>query len=204
MINQTDNIETEEKVLEAARDIFQEKGFSGARMDDIAKAAGVNKALLHYYYRSKANLFDRVFKEAFSQFFEKVMGVLSGDLPLDVKIYKIVDMYSNMLLHNKHLPLFVLSEIRENSELLIEMIKDKRSDTISNLENQLQEGYENGRIVKISAPEFFINLVSLTVFPFLAMPLLNGIFEQNEEDFERMINQRRKSIPKMIIEMLRP
>ncbi len=204
MINQTDNIETEEKVLDAARDIFQEKGFSGARMDDIAKAAGVNKALLHYYYRSKANLFDRVFKEAFSQFFEKVMGVLSGDLPLDVKIYKIVDMYSSMLLHNKHLPLFVLSEIRENPDHLIEMIKDKRKDALNNLEQQLQEGYENGSIIKISASEFFINLVSLTVFPFLTRPILKGIFEQDERDFEKMINDRRKSVPNMIIKMLRP
>lgn len=173
-------------------------------MDDIAKAAGVNKALLHYYYRSKSNLFDHVFKEAFSQFFEKIMGVLSGNLPLDVKIYRIVDMYSNMLLHNKHLPLFVLSEIRENPQLLIQMIKDKRRDALNKLEEQLQEGYKNGDIVQVSAPEFFVNLVSLTVFPFLTRPILNGIFEQDEEGFEKMINNRRKSVPGMIIKMLRP
>lgn len=204
MINQKDNIETEEKVLEAARDIFQKKGFFGARMDEIANRAGVNKALLHYYFRSKEKLFDKIFQEALGEFIHKVVSVLNGDLPLDVKIYRTVDMYSNMLSHNRDLPLFVLSTLQENPDLMIRMIKGGQGEFLPNLSRQLQHEYEEGNITNLSTHEFFINLVSLTIFPFLVQPVLMGAFNLEEEDFKQMINDRRKKVPKMIIEILRP
>jgi AcrR family transcriptional regulator len=204
LINQKDNIETEEKVLEAARDIFQKKGFFGARMDEIANRAGVNKALLHYYFRSKEKLFDKIFQEALGEFIHKVVSVLNGDLPLDVKIYRTVDMYSNMLSHNRDLPLFVLSTLQENPDLMIRMIKGGQGEFLPNLSRQLQHEYEEGNITNLSTHEFFINLVSLTIFPFLVQPVLMGAFNLEEEDFKQMINERRKKVPKMIIEILRP
>jgi len=204
LINQKDNIETEEKVLEAARDIFQKKGFFGARMDEIANKAGVNKALLHYYFRSKEKLFDKIFQEALGEFIHKVVSVLNGDLPLDVKIYRTVDMYSNMLSHNKDLPLFVLSTLQENPDLMIRMIKSTQGEFLPNLSRQLQDENLAGNITKISTHEFFINLVSLTIFPFLVQPVMMGAFNLEEEDFKQMINERRRKVPKMIIEILRP
>lgn len=190
--------------MAAAKNIFQKKGFSGARMDDIATTAGVNKALLHYYFRSKEKLFDRIFQESLGEFIHKVFGIMNGNLPLDVKIYRTVDMYSNMLSRNRHLPLFVLSEIRENPHLLIQMIKNREGKVFTSLSRQLDEEYEKGHIQKISAHEFFINLVSLTIFPFLVQPLLMGVFDLDEEKFEQMIAERRRKVPKMIIEILRP
>ena len=126
MINQTDNTDTEKVILEAANEVFQKKGLSGARMDEIAKEAGVNKALLHYYFRSKERLFERVFSEAFGQFFQKIIHLLESDLPLDVKIYRVVDMYSSMLLHNKNLPLFILGGIRDNPGLIAGLVKNNQ------------------------------------------------------------------------------
>jgi len=203
LINQKDNIETEQKVLEAARSIFQKKGFFGARMDEIASKAGVNKALLHYYFRSKEKLFDKIFQEAVGEFIHKVVSVLNGDLPLDVKIYRTVDMYSHMLSHNKDLPLFVLSTLQENPDLIIRMIKDSQGEFLPNLSQQLQHEYEAGNIAKISTHEFFINLVSLTIFPFLAQPVMMGAFNLEEEDFKKMIKERRRKVPSMIIDSLK-
>lgn len=203
MLNHIVNTDTEKLILNAARDIFQKKGLSGARMDDIAKAAGVNKALVHYYFRSKQKLFDRVFREAIGQFLEKIIGQLEGDLPLDVKIYKVVDMYSNMLIHNKHLPLFVLSELRENPDLLLQLVKSKKGQVIQKLQNQLQLEHEKGNIKNMSVQEFFLNLISLIIFPFVARPLIKGIFDMDEDAYDQMIYDRKKRVPRMIIDMMR-
>ena len=199
-----DNIETESKVLEAARNVFQKKGYSGARMDDIANAAGVNKALVHYYFRSKEKLFDKIFKEALGEFIQRVVKILNSELPLDVKIYRTVDMYSGMLLHNRHLPMFVLGELSENPARMVEMVKGHNREVFQNLAIQLDDEHLKGNIIQMPVYEFFINLISLTIFPFLVKPLLQGVFELDENRFEEMINERRKKIPRMIIEMLRP
>jgi len=203
LINQIDNIDTEQRILVAARVIFQQKGFSGARMDSIAQEAGVNKAMLHYYFRSKEKLFDGVFKEALGHFISKVITILDGKLPLDLKIYKVVDVYTTMLSNNGHLPLFVLSEIRENPGMAVKMLKAEENKSFQNLALQLKEEYEKGNIVEITVYEFFVNLVSLTVFPFLVRPLMEDVFGLEVVKFDQMILSRRKKVPKMIIEMLR-
>jgi AcrR family transcriptional regulator len=199
-----DNINTENIILAAASEVFQRKGLSGARMDEIARAANVNKALLHYYFRNKESLFQKVFIKAFGQFFKKVMGLFESDLPLDAKIYKAVDLYSNMLLHNKDLPLFIMGGMRDNPVLLAEIMKGHQGEAFSKLSMQLEEAYEKGFIKKISVHEFFMNLASLVIFPFIARPLVKEMFELEEESFDKMILDRRKKVPGMIIEMLRP
>ena len=84
------------------------------------------------------------------------------------------------------------------------MVKKSEGSVLQNLSRQLKEEYEKGHIVQISTQEFFINLVSLTIFPFLVQPMLRGAFNLSDEDFEKMINERRRKVPKMIIEFLRP
>lgn len=202
MINQIDN--TEDKVLDAARTVFRRKGFSGARMQEIARTAGVNKALLNYYYRSKEKLFKRVFEEAFREFIPTVLKVLDGDLPLDMKIYKTVDIYTRMLINNKDLPLFVLNEIREHPDKVVDLFPSGESFAFKNLEAQLQSEYRNGMIRKITTPMFLLNLLSLTVFPFIVEPVLRNVMHMTEENYLSLIMERKKMVPNMIIESLRP
>lgn len=202
MINQIDN--TEDKVLDAARTVFRRKGFSGARMQEIARTAGVNKALLNYYYRSKEKLFKRVFEEAFREFIQTVLKVLDGDLPLDMKIYKTVDIYTRMLINNKDLPLFVLNEIREHPDKVVDLFPSGESFAFKNLEAQLQSEYRNGMIRKITTPMFLLNLLSLTVFPFIVEPVLRNVMHMTEENYLSLIMERKKMVPNMIIESLRP
>ena len=196
--------DTERNILDAANIVFQQKGISGARMEEIAREAGVNKALLHYYFRSKEKLYERIFQEAFGRFFQKVAEVLGSDLPIDVKIYKVVDIYSNILLHNKNLPLFIMGGIRDNPELMAGIFKNRVSGPIRNLQLQLDEQYENGNIIRISVHEFFLNLASLVIFPFIARPLVKEVFDVDEDSFDQMIKDRRRRVPRMIIEMLKP
>ena len=202
MINQLDN--TEDKVLYAARIVFQKKGYSGARMEEIANTAGVNKALLNYYYRSKEKLFRQVFEEAFSEFIPTVINILNGDLPLDMKIYRTVDVYTRMLLKNKDLPMFVLNEIRENPNKIEELLMTKKHLTFQKLEQQLYEEYEKGTIVKTTVHTFLINLLSLIVYPYIVQPLMNRMFGIGDEKFEELMLERKSALPEMIIETFKP
>jgi len=201
LINQIDN--TEDKILEAARTVFRRKGFSGARMQEIARTAGVNKALLNYYYRSKEKLFKRVFEEAFREFIPIVLKVLDGDLPLDMKIYKTVDIYTRMLINNKDLPLFVLNEIREHPDKVADLFPSGESFAFENLEAQLQREHRNGRIRNIATPMFLLNLLSLTVFPFIVEPVLRNVMHMSKENYMSLIMERKKMVPNMIIESLK-
>lgn len=202
MINQLDN--TEDKVLHAARIVFQKKGYSGARMEEIADTAGVNKALLNYYYRSKEKLFRQVFEEAFSEFIPTVINILNGDLPLDMKIYRTVDVYTRMLLKNKDLPMFVLNEIRENPNKIEELLMTKKHLTFQKLEQQLYEEYEKGTIVETTVHTFLINLLSLIVYPYIVQPMMSRIFDIDDKKFEELMLERKNALPAMIIETFRP
>ena len=202
MINQSDN--TEDKVLHAARIVFQKKGYSGARMEEIANTAGVNKALLNYYYRSKEKLFRQVFEEAFSEFIPTVINILNGDLPLDMKIYRTVDVYTRMLLKNKDLPMFVLNEIRENPNKIEELLMTKKHLTFQKLEQQLYEEYEKGTIVETTVHTFLINLLSLIVYPYIVQPMMSRMFDIDDKKFEELMLERKNALPAMIIETFRP
>lgn len=202
MINQLDN--TEDKVLYAARIVFQKKGYSGARMEEIANTAGVNKALLNYYYRSKEKLFRQVFEEAFSEFIPTVINILNGDLPLDMKIYRTVDVYTRMLLKNKDLPMFVLNEIRENPNKIEELLMTKKHLTFQKLEQQLYEEYEKGTIVETTVHTFLINLLSLIVYPYIVQPMMSRMFDIDDKKFEELMLERKNALPAMIIETFRP
>ena len=202
MINQLDN--TEDKVLYAARIVFQKKGYSGARMEEIANTAGVNKALLNYYYRSKEKLFMQVFEDAFSEFIPTVINILNGDLPLDMKIYRTVDVYTRMLLKNKDLPMFVLNEIRENPNKIEELLMTKKHLTFQKLEQQLYEEYEKGTIVETTVHTFLINLLSLIVYPYIVQPMMSRMFDIDDKKFEELMLERKNALPAMIIETFRP
>ncbi len=197
MINQEDN--TEKKILAAARTVFHKRGYTGARMEEIAKTAGVNKALLNYYFRSKEKLFKKVFQEAVHEFIRDIVKLLGGDLPLDMKIYRIVDLYTRMLLKNPDLPIFVLSEIREQPERLADMFLMKGELPFIMLENQLKKAHEDGHIKRTSVYTFLMNVMSLTVFPFVSSPLMKNIFKMEESEFRDLILERKKTLPEMII-----
>ena len=197
MINLKDN--TEEKVLSAARIVFHKSGYAGARMEEIAKVAGVNKALLNYYYRSKEKLFKQVFQEAFREFIQDVIKLLGSDLPLDMKIYKIVDFYTHMLLKNPDLPIFVLNEMREGPDRLADVFLEYGNFPLDILEDQLTKAFEAGHIKSTSVYTFLMNLMSLTVFPFIVSPLMENLFKLEKDEFRQVIMERKKVLPEMII-----
>ncbi len=193
------DLNTEIKIKEAAKIVFIRKGMVGARMQEIADEAGINKALLHYYYRNKDKLFQTVFEEVLDGFAPRILEILGSDEPLSEKVKQFVNHYIDAITANPLLPVFVFNEMRNHPQQLIKKVGFDRSDSIKILDRQLKQEANKGNILLISAPQFMANLISMTVFPFLAQPMIMGIFGMKQNDFDKFIKQRKTLIPHFIM-----
>lgn len=196
---------TEEKIKEAARKLFTQKGFSATRTRDIAEEAGINLALLNYYFRSKQKLFDIIMMENFRQFIQGIsFNFLEQNSTLDQKITKVVSMYIDFLTQNPDLPLFILNELRNNPEQLATNIDDEVGSSRSKLFGQLKLAAEEGKIGDINPFHLMANLIGLTVFPFVARPILQKVTDVTDNQFNELMQQRKQLIPIWIKTMLLP
>ena len=201
--NKQTNESTEERILEAARQVFQSKGLQGARMQEIADKAGINKAMLHYYYRSKELLFEAVFKEAANHMFPKIIEFLNNDCPLFEKIESFVDQYITFLLDNKFIPAFVLNEINQNPDRLVNMLGTIKIFKKSKFIKQIEKASKDGIIIPIDPRQLIINIISLCIFPFIGRPIIMALNNFDEKSFYKFIKQRKKVIPKFIINAIK-
>jgi AcrR family transcriptional regulator len=186
----TETDTTEEKIKEAARKVFMKKGYAATRTRDIAEEAGINLALLNYYFRSKEKLFNQVMKEKMQQFFGVLLPVISDpSTKLEIKIELIVSNYIDTLTENPDLPLFVLSEMKDADHLSDILPVEKLTSKVSFIK-QLQEKRPD-----IHPVHFLMNILGMTVFPFIARPAFGVIGILNKNDFKTIIEERRKLIP---------
>ena len=200
---QTDKT-TEENIKQAARVIFTKKGLDGARMQEIADEANVNKGLLNYYFRSKEKLFNIVFDEAFSLLFLNTAKILDADISLEDKIKQIVQNEHETIIANPFLPLFIMNEVGRNNHLIAEKISSSPVKTIINtFSKQVKIEVKNGKIRNVSGEELFINIISMVMFPFIAQNLLQVIFERDETSFKNMIAKRDKAVTEFILQSIK-
>lgn len=190
---------TEEKIIVAARTIFTQKGFNATRTRDIAEEAGINLALLNYYFRSKKNLFQIIIEEKFDELFGMIEPILSDpNISLEEKIETLATNYTNLLLVNEDLPFFVLSELKSNEYILKKVEKNTRVMSQPIIENQLKE-----RGFTISSLNFIMNIVSLILFPFISKPMFVSTGLVKEEDFANFVMDRKQHIRTWIMNTLK-
>ena len=197
------NKTTEEKILEAAQKVFVRKGMYGARMQDIADEAGINKALLHYYFKNKQKLFEEIFMYAAGKLFPRINVIFRSDEPLFVKIEQFCNEYISVVLENPYLPLFVLNELNQDPVYFMNKLwaKDKRPDPRKFLE-QIEKEIKKGVIKKISPVQLLMNLISMTIFPFVGKPMFQMTLGLDELQFRMLMEQRKKEIPRFIIDSI--
>lgn len=190
----------EEKILAAARNVFITKGMAGARMQDIADEAGINKALLHYYFKDKDKLFEMVFMQEAQKFFPKVKMIFEAEMPLFEKLERFVSEYIDEMLENPYLPLFVFNEINRAPEQFMARMwgASDRPKPLKFLE-QMEAEVQKGTIKRVSPLHLFINMMSMTIFPFIAKPMLTRNLGLDELQFRQVMEQRKKEIPQFII-----
>ncbi len=194
---------TEEKIKEAARKLFVEKGFGNATTRDIAECAETNIALVNYYFRSKENLFQEVFQESFARTFFPVAQILNDDLPLEVKIYKFVDHMTELLRKDPVMPLFVLSEMRGGQSKMCEIMLESGAMQASGFHEQLEREAAQGHIRAVDPLQVETSLMSMVLFPFLSMPILKMKHHLDDAAFDQFIEARKKIVPELILSYLR-
>ncbi len=200
--------DTEEKILIAAEDIFTKNGLDGARMQEIADKAGINKSLLHYYYRSKEKLFSSVFKVAFKKLIPQVITIISSDLPLFEKIKKFTSSYVDLVSKNQYIPMFVLYELQKNPEgilnIMLKTLSELEQNPVKVFSEDVKREIEKGNIREIDPRQLFVNMISMCVFPFIAKPLICAIAcNNNENEFKLFLESRKTEISNFIINSIK-
>lgn len=200
-VNKDEN--TEKRILESARKIFHVKGFAGARMQEIADEAKINKAMLNYYFRSKDKLFEAVFKEAARDFFPRVFQMVSMETPLFEKIENFVDGYLTFLQNNRCIPGFIISELSQNPQRLKEFFLENQIKPPEKFLNEIKEAVERKEIIQLEPTMLILNILSLCIFPIVAKPIIETVFNMNEEQYSKMIESRKKSVAQFIINAIK-
>ena len=197
------DLTTEEKIKKAALKLFTKKGFSGTRTRDISEEAGINLALLNYYYRSKERLFELVMTEILQNFFKGITGIFNDEATsLEEKIEIFVTNYTDLLRQQPDLPIFIFHELRINPQKLGSKMGVNEVFK-SYFFKQLQIEIKSKRIAAIHPLHYMINMISMCVFPFIAAPLLKHIAKVGTEEYDKIIDERRTLVPKWMHAIMR-
>lgn len=194
---------TEEKIKDAAKKIFLEKGFGSATTRDIAECAETNIALVNYYFRSKEKLFHEVFRESFTETFVPVARILNDNLPLEAKIYKFVDHMTELLKRDPLLPMFVFSEMRGENSKVCDLLTELHAQDSNRFQIQLEEEAARGNIRKTDFNQVELSLMAMVIFPFLSMNMIKMKKNLSTGEFYQLMDERKKAIPEMILSYLR-
>lgn len=198
------DLATEHRILDAARKVFQSKGMHGARMQDIADKAGINKAMLHYYFRNKEQLFESVFSEALQKLLPAIIGIWQAPVPTEQKIAKFIDGYIEILQANPFLPAFILNEVNQNPERLQKLFVKKGAATIvKSILEQINSTLKKNGVSNTDPRQLLINALSLCVFPFIAKPIITKVMNLSDKEFQSMMQQRKELATKLILHSLK-
>ncbi|MEZ7497731.1 TetR/AcrR family transcriptional regulator [Flavobacterium sp. Arc3] len=194
---------TEEKIFNAARTVFQKKGFAGARMQEIADEAGINKAMLHYCFKNKQLLFEAVFMNAFTQLAPQINAIFNSDESVFEKIKKFTHNYISFVIDNPHLPPFIIQEMNNNPEFVMKFLNHENRPNPSMLIAQIKEEITAGIIKPVNPKQLLVDIFSLTVFPFAAHMLTKGLIQISDSEFNEMMEERKTSIATQIINSIK-
>ncbi|MDP2688147.1 MAG: TetR/AcrR family transcriptional regulator [Aequorivita sp.] len=197
------NQDTEGQILTAAKNVFQKKGMDGARMQEIADEAGINKAMLHYYYRSKQLLFEAVFSNAFSLLAPQLNKALNDDSSIEDKVKNFTNNYISFISKHPYLPNFIIQELNRNPKFFEKIQQNAAFPTLEKFKTQVTEEVEKGMLKPIDGEQLFINIISLNIFPFVASPLIKGILKIDDKGFKQLMERRKTDVSEFIINSIK-
>ena len=194
---------TEERIKAAARKVFHQKGYAATRTRDIAEEAGVNHAMVNYYFRSKEKLFQMVMVETMTLFFQGVSAILNDEsTSLEEKIERVVANYIDLLLEEPELPTFMFNEVRTNPEPFIAHTPIRETLQDSVLAHQYAEAVAQGQVREPNLFHTVLNVISMVIFPFIAQPVFVALELMDKETYKALMLQRKALIPQWIQGML--
>ncbi len=191
---------TQAKILAAAEEVFMRDGFDGARMQVIAETAGINKALLHYYFRSKQRLFEEIVHKRIGTFLPKITASLASKTTVEERIEAFIDAYLKLLTANPHLPMFVLLSIHKNPAF----VKNLPRQLFEQITAFFKAEMAAGRMKKVDPSHFLLSIVSMCIFPFVARNLARHMMGKTEAEYAVFLSKRKSEIMRIVKSMLLP
>lgn len=194
-------VSVEDRIIEAARKTFIEKGFAQTSMSDIAQAAGINRPTLHYYFRTKDIMFQAVYGGILKSILPKIQVVAStSGLTLEEGLSIIIDAYYDLFVENPSLPLFIMRELDRNADLMTSTLeKAGFMDVLWNLRDMIQEMIARGEIRQVPVRFLLFNFYGLLSVPFLSKNLSRKILEEDENSFRQMLSEWKPVIIRQIV-----
>ena len=189
----------EQKIIEAAKIVFMEKGLEGTKMQDIADEAGISRTSLNYYYRSKEKLFDSLVEKLINIFAPRLMKIMEGEKNLEIKVELLVDEYTELIITNPQYPYFIITEITRNPQQFIKILKNRIFEfgDLQALRDKLTMENPKYSAELLDLPQLILSIVSLLITPSLVWPAFQKLTEYNVE-FEDYLRGRKKYVKAMI------
>ncbi len=188
------NTETEQKIISSAERLFYQKGKAGTSMQDIADDAGINRTLLNYYFRSKDQLFEAVFKNAMSTFLPNLAVMLHSEMNFEEYAPAMIETIIDALMENPQIPIFVLQELSSNPDRMPEVMKEMGIDpviAITKMEEDRPKGMDPRQLI--------MNIISLCIFPFAARPVVTELLYNGDNDqYLEAMKQRKQILPPLV------
>ena len=203
---------TEQTILDAAHAVFIRQGTAGARMQEIAKEAGVNSALLHYYYETKDHLAGAVFRRVAGHLLPSVLQIMGSDAELEEKVARVVQLELDQLSRTPYLPAYLISELAHHPERARQFVAAITGlapgkglpDVLETVRQQIDRRVDRGEMHPIEPDQFVVNLMSLCIFPFAARPMIMALLGIDQEGFRTFIDRRRSDLAPFVVRALRP
>lgn len=200
MTEQQEN--TEQQILDAAYEVFMEKGMHGTRMSDIADKAGIKRTVVNYYFRTKEKLYKKVAKTIVRQALPVMLKVLNSDISLKEKIGQFVHNYISMAQRTPFMPIYIVNEVNKLGPAFIEEIFDGNKPSMQPFVAHLQREVDAGNIRAVDPYQILLHIMSLCLFPFLGKGLYMIMSGLEKKAFEDLIEARKVEVPKLIISYL--
>lgn len=196
--------ETEQKIFDAAHEVFVQRGLDGAKMQEIADRAGINKALLHYYFRSKEKLFETIARAILNRNVPVIRGIIESDLVLETKIERLIAQYIAVVSRNSYLPIFLISEMNKHPDRFFGSIFPQELPRPEVFVRQVNEAVAEGRIRAVDPRHLIVNIMSMCLMPFVAKPMLRVLLGMAPEEWDKFVRQRTREVTEFVFAALRP
>ena len=206
------DLDTESKILQAARVVFTRRGTSGARMQEIAAEAGVNQALIHYYFGSKEQLAERIFFEAAGKLLQAMSVFANPTATLRELVEQFVAAYIDTIRHTPFIPGYILAETTQSPERLDALMQRALGAAPAQIAMRARVRIEqlivahvaDGTMRPLTPRQLLVNVMALVAFPFVARPILSAVLAADGADFDDFIDERKHELPGFILNALRP
>jgi TetR/AcrR family transcriptional regulator len=192
------NASSEQRIKDAARKVFLMKGFAGARVQEIADEAGMNRVLVNYYFRSKERLFQVVFQDAMSEIDNRLLLVVQSEAAIQEKIAQVVEGYMTQAIIDPLVETFLINEFNQHPDLMREVFQEsKAAHAITVFVRELDVAFARGEI-RYTGYQVFLTIMSICMFPFAAQAMLSNLLELSPERYVKLLEERKAICADMV------